>query len=227
MQTLDMPFFEPLPPPPPDPSPNQPSGWRPPIWDRPSEALLGVSVESAILLGKSERVAVVFDNVHAYPNGFQFSLSILGNPMVPRDPMARGPMLIGPRGLRGPRIGFEFSNGTRAQVGGSGRPSFPGPGATSQMLVSTRQDAAARNPFGVPVDDDGVPVEPVLMPRGGGGNGQRFDQGFWCYPLPSPGPMTIYSEWADEGIPETAVAFDADKIVAAAARVITLWEPAP
>jgi hypothetical protein len=220
-----MPFFEPLPPPPPEPPPDQSSGWRPPIWDRPSEALLGAPVESAILLGKSEQVAVVFDNLRAFPNGFEFSLAILRNPMIPRDPMDHGPMGMGRGSGRVPRIGFEFSNGTRAQVGGGGSVHFPGPGASStQMMVAAGQGAAPRNPFGVPVDDDGVPVEPVLRVRGGGGSGERFEQRFWCFPLPPPGPMSIYSEWADQGIEESAIPFDADKIIAAVPRVVTLWE---
>jgi hypothetical protein len=223
VQTFSMSFFEPLPPPPPEPSRAQQPGWRPPIWDRPSEALLGAPIESAILLGKSEQVAVVLDNLHAFPNGFQFSLAILLNPMNPRDPMDRGPGM-GPGGLRGPRIGFEFSNGTRTEGGGRGLGGFPGPGARTQMMVASRQGAVPRNPFGVPVDDDGLPIDPILMPRGGGGNGQRFDVDYWCYPLPSPGPMTIYSEWADQGIQETATVFDAHKILAAVPRVITLWD---
>jgi len=39
-------FFEPLPPPPPEPRPDEPTVWRPPLWDRRSEALLGAPMES-------------------------------------------------------------------------------------------------------------------------------------------------------------------------------------
>jgi hypothetical protein len=220
-----MPFFEPLPPQPPERSPDQPTGWRPPLWDRPSEALLGAPVDAAIVLGRGERAAVVFDNVRAYPNGFAFSLSILRNPMTPRDPMGPGFMGRGhPLGPGGPRIGFEFSDGTRAQIGGPARGGFPPAGTTTQMLVAAGAGSEPRTPFGVPVDADGVPVAPVLMMRGGGGNGERFDTGFWCFPLPPPGPMTIFSEWPDEGIDESATPFDADRIRRAVPRVVTLWE---
>jgi hypothetical protein len=63
--------------------------------------------------------------------------------------------------------------------------------------------------------------------RGGGGGGGRFDMKFWCFPLPPPGPMTIFAEWNHEGIKESATQFDADKILAAVPRVITLWDAQP
>jgi hypothetical protein len=164
-----VPFFEPLPPPPPEPTSGGPTGWQPPVWDRPSEVLLGASISASSLLAKTDQLAVVFDGVHVYPNGFTFVLGIVGNPRVARDPIGHGPMGFGPRlDQRGPRIGFEFADGTRAQVGG---PPVPPPtaGVTRQMLVATASAERRRNPWGVQVDPDGVPLEPVLMPRGGGG----------------------------------------------------------
>jgi hypothetical protein len=222
-QTQVMPFFEVLPPPPPEPTSGGPTGWRPPVWDRPSEALLGASISASLLLAKTDRLAVVFDDVHVYPNGFTFALGIVGNPMVARDAMGHGPMGFGPRlHQRGPRIGFEFSDGTRAQISG---PPVPPGGGSSQMLVATANadSDVRRNPWGVLVDADGAPVEPVLMMRGGGGGSDRFDQRFWCYPLPPAGPMSIYLEWTDVGIDERAAVFDAHLIREAVARVITIW----
>jgi hypothetical protein len=191
------------------------------VWDRPSEALLGASIGASLLLAKTDRLAVVFDNVHVYPNGFTFTLGIVGNPRVARDPMGHGPMGFGPRlHHRGPRIGFEFSDGTRAQIGG---PPVPPSGASTQMLVATGHADAPRNPWGVRVDPEGIPLEPVLMMRGGGGGSDRFDQRFWCFPLPPAGPMSIYLEWTDVGIDEHAVAFDANLIRDAVPRVVTIW----
>ena len=59
--------------------------------------LLGASIDASLLLARTDGVAVVFDDVHVYPNGFTFALGIIGNPMVVRDPMAHGPMGFGPR----------------------------------------------------------------------------------------------------------------------------------
>jgi hypothetical protein len=36
--------------------------------------------------------------------------------------------------------------------------------------------------------------------------------------------MTIYVEWADEGIAETAVPFDANLIREAIPRLMTIWD---
>jgi hypothetical protein len=221
LQTFGMPFFEPLPPPPPEPAPDQPTGWRPPVWDRPSEALLGAPVDVSMLLGRNERVAIAVDTVRAYPNGFEFALAILRNPLLARDPMGY-PFMGHPRAPRGPRIGFEFSDGTQVRVGGP-RVGFPGAGASTQMLMATGPGVRA-NPFGVPVDTYGVPVEPVLLPRGGGGGGDRYDMRFWCFPLPPPGPMKVFAEWFDEGIDESAIQIDAGTILAAVPRVVTVWE---
>jgi len=220
-----MPFFEPLPPLPPEPEPQQSTGWVPPVWDRPSEALLGAPVGIALMLGRNARVAIVLDTVRAYPNGFAFALGLVRNPQVPRDPMGHPFMRMGhPRGLRGPRVGFEFSNGTRVRFGGPSAPGFPGFGVATQLLAARGPGPRPRNPFGYLVDDDGVPVEPVLVPRGGGGSDDRYEMRFWCFPLPPPGPMTVFAEWFDEGIDESATPIDADEVLAAVPRVVTVWE---
>jgi hypothetical protein len=229
MQTLPVPFFEPLPAPPPEPVPEQSTGWRPPVWDRPSEALLGAPVDVAILLGRNERMAVALDTVRAYPNGFDFTLALLRNPHLPRDPMGHPFMGMGhPRGPRGPRVGFEFSNGTQVRVGGPSTMGFPAAGAMTQLTVARGPGPGPgpRNPFGYAVDDNGVPVDPVLIPRGGGGSDERYEIRFWCFPLPPPGPTTVFAEWFDEGIDESATVIDADEILAAVPRVVTLWETA-
>ena len=41
-------FFDPLPPEPTEPDENEDTGWRPPVWDRPSVGTLGVTDAHAI-----------------------------------------------------------------------------------------------------------------------------------------------------------------------------------
>ncbi len=62
------------------------TGWRPPAWDRPSEAVLGAVVPVNLLLGRNDDYAFALDELRAYPNGFTFSVVILRNPLVPHDP---------------------------------------------------------------------------------------------------------------------------------------------
>jgi hypothetical protein len=201
-----MPFFEPLPPLP-EPQ-EQPTGWRPPLWDRPSEAILGAPAAISALFAKTDRLAVALRNVTAFPNGFTFDLVIVGNPMTPRDPMAHHMAMMGGPGMRrGPRVGLEFADGTRVSEGGP----MPFPG---QMLTSTFQK-----------DPQGVPTTPFLTSRGGGGGSDHFAMQFWCFPLPPPGPMHVYVEWADADIAETMVTLDATSIINAAPNAVTLWNP--
>ncbi len=116
---------------------------------------------------------------------------------------------------RGPRIGFEFSDGTRARLErpAFGPPPMPTGGSSVQniaVLTSTSTTTPPGNPFGVPVDADGMPLEPYLTPKGGGGGGDRFSMTYWCYPLPPAGPMTIHADWPDQAFEEVAIPFDAD-----------------
>ncbi|HEU5309341.1 MAG TPA: hypothetical protein VFW97_18595 [Acidimicrobiia bacterium] len=217
-----MPFFEPLSPLPDEPPAPRPTGWRPPVWDRPSEAVLGSVVPATTLLARTDDSALALDELRAYPNGFTCSLVILRNPMAPRDPTERfGPMHMHPMAMRGPRLGFEFSDGSVARVDGA-RHAPPPAGANVQLLAVSR--AQPGNPFGIATDDFGVPTSPVLLQRGGGGGGDRYEIRFWCFPLPPPGRMTIHADWVDRGVDEVSIPFDADLIRDAAAAAVTIWE---
>jgi hypothetical protein len=168
--------------------------------------MLGASVGMSALLAKTDRLALALANVTAYPNGFTFDLVIVGNPMT-RDPREQGfPMIGHPRMRRGPRIGFEFADGTRASEGGP----MPFAGATLTMRSSR--------------DDSGVPTRPVLMGQGGGGGNRSYAMRMWCFPLPPAGRMDVYVEWSDAGIEETKRTLDATPIVDAAPRAVTLWD---
>ena len=204
-----MTFFEPLPPMP-DLGEAQPTGWRPPVWDRPSEATLGAVVPMSVLLAKTDRVAVALGDVVAYPNGFTFNIVIIGNPMTPRPPDQYGMFPMGRGGPnRGPRIGFEFADGARASD------TSPRPSAGTMMMIRAQRD------------EQGIPTTPVLTPQGGGGGSNNYQMRYWCFPLPPPGALDLYLEWVDHDIPETKVTLDADAIRAAAANAIILWEPEP
>src|SRR3954469_14072934 len=98
-----MPFFEPPPPRPDEPAERRPSGWRPPLWDRPSEAVLGVVVPVTMLLARNDEHAVALDEFRAFPNGFTCSLVVLRNPMAPRDPDLERRMPMHPMMGTGPR----------------------------------------------------------------------------------------------------------------------------
>jgi len=63
----------------------------------------------------------------------------------------------------------------------------------------------------------------LLQPRGGGGGGRKFTSGFWCEPLPPPGPMAFVCEWPQFDIPVIQEEVDAGIILAAAERAYPVW----
>ena len=67
------------------------------------------------------------------------------------------------------------------------------------------------------------PQGPVLMPRGGGGGGRRWDVSFWLWPLPKDEPFALVLEWPARGIELTRYEIAVAPIAAAAARCEELW----
>jgi hypothetical protein len=216
-----MSFFGPPPPSPPWMS-AEPPKWGPPIWDRPAEDTLSISVAMTVLLAASDEHALVFDNVASYPNGFTFQLVIMRNPNLPPSvDQMRGPMghMV--------RVGFEFADGSTVT---SEQPGFP-PGFRPGS-VSTRMTLASTGvgPGSAPADDrfdaNGIPTGHVLRPQGGGGSQHRQGMGFWCFGLPPAGLMTIHADWPGQ-IEEVAIEVDASPIVEAATRSEIVWDREP
>jgi hypothetical protein len=164
------------------------------------------------LLAKTDRLAVAFSHVDAYPNGFTFEVVIIANPMAPRGGMPTGIFgTMRPGAQRGPRLGLEFADGKRVAAAGPLAGVLPQSGPVPDVGQ-------------VPKDEQGIPTEPILSALGVGGGGQHFRMGFWCFPLPPPGPMKTFIEWADADIPETMRPLQADPILGAASRAVTIWD---
>ena len=189
-----MAFFEP---PGPEPEPVVPAPYSPPIWTGPSELVLGAWVSAQRLLAKTDGVAVVLRGLCAYPNGFEVHVSFLGRP--PQNPQLHQQFFARFHAGRGPRFGFEFSDGRRAGH-------------------STRLGG-----LNVAKDENGIPTEPVLMPRGGGGGGGEWKQSFWAWPLPPRGRLVLHFDWPDQGIEDTTVELDGSELHHAGANAIELW----
>jgi hypothetical protein len=188
------------------------------VWDRAAEDTLGVSVGMSVLLAVTDEHAVIFDNVHAFANGFTFDLVQIHNPNIPLDVthMRQRRMF-----MNGPRLGLEFADGSIASTEQTGTPAAPfggGPGRSSSITLTSN----ALPPEGPGFDDDGVPTGHVLRMQGGGGSQNRYASQFWCFGLPSPGSMTIHADWPDH-FDEVAIDLDATPILDAASRSKILW----
>src|SRR5919108_3279176 len=191
-------FFE-APPRPPEPEfvePPQQPWWGPPI------NVLGASLALDLLLARSEDAAVSLERFAAYPSGFGFSLMIRGRTEQSGwqfDESLSGPWRHRPdrADLQSERLrfGIQFADGSKA---------------TNLYLTHAE-----------PGD---TPAAPVLQERGGGGGGRRWDQDYWVWPLPPPGPRAFVTEWPSQQIPLTRVEIDAELILEAVSRAQVLWE---
>jgi hypothetical protein len=148
------------------------------------------------VLGKGQKAALVLPSLRVYPTGVVLEVVVMRNP---REELEHEPMGFVRHDLW-PRIGVQFADGRRAGE----RPVF--------------------GPMGVPKDDDGLPTEPMLMHRGGGGGGAEYHMNVWLYPLPPAGPFHVFAQWEVIGLDETSVELDGAAIREAAAAAVTVWE---
>jgi hypothetical protein len=68
------------------------------------------------------------------------------------------------------------------------------------------------------------PASPALLPGGGGGGDRLVDLAVSLSPLPPPGDLRIIAAWPARELPETVTVLDADRLIEAASRAVTLWE---
>ncbi len=178
------------------PPPRQ-AAHRLPPWAAPPENEVGVAVPLRVLLGRTDELALALGDVVAYSTGFALWLGVRLHPGAGIDARTAWLQLHG--GSAGDeaeqlRFGVEFADGRKATNVGQRRP--PG--------------------------DEELPIS--LVPRGGSGaGGLSFDAGYWVFPLPPPGRLTVAAEWPARGLAETRHELDAGAILEAAAKSEALW----
>jgi hypothetical protein len=179
---------------------------RPPTppWHGPPENIVGRAVPIEFVLARTEKLALAVWGVAAFPTGITFSLATVlreSDEDVDLDPdMMMHRYWRRRRSGHGDslpdellRFGVQMADGTKA---------------TNLLLESWSAEA---------------PPGPVLMPRGGGGGGRVWRQGWWLWPLPPEGALTFACEWPAHGIPTTTHEVDAAPIRDAAAEALHIW----
>ena len=161
---------------------------------------------SGSVLARTDALAVAITGGSAFPSGFEFTLNVRLRRGGDFDPfeadllmhqgMYRHRRTSGAIAPEVLRFGIEFADGAKATNLGGPWPPRP----------------------------DAEPASPVLVQHGGGGGNGRWDQEYWVWPLPPPGPLAFVCEWPHANVPLTRVATDADVIRSAAARAEKLWE---
>ena len=170
--------------PPPAPHPRQ----------GPPDGVLGEPVAGVTVVARSGAMVVAADRIVAYPEGFEFGITIRTN-----DRQAHG----------------SFDD--HRQRAWSGVAAFPGESVRVTVVFADGRRGAVDNFASGPAGDV------RLIPVHGHGTQTRFDQRFWVEPLPPPGPLGVVVEWERRGLPETRADLDAGAIVEAASRAETLW----
>jgi len=168
--------------------------------DGPPDNVLGGAVAFALVLARTEDVAVLVHGGAAYPTGFHFSLAVrrragdevfnpLGNSILGGGPPSSPPD-------ESLRFGLEFADGSMV----TDRDEFP---------------------------EEVAEGRPVLLPTGGTGSSLHYETYVWLSPLPPPGPMAFVCQWQAHGIALTRVELDADIVRRAAEQAIELWPIGP
>jgi hypothetical protein len=183
------------------PQPEPPVHYRLPEWLGPPEHVAPGVVPLELVLVNTGEIAVYVSDARAYPNGFACTVLIAA-----RDPLSGAGPIHHPGMHAGHaagatdgvfRFGVQFSDGAKA---------------TNMGRV------AGHLPMGRP---DG----PVLMPRGGGGGGASYQQGFWVWPMPPAGDLVFACEWPDRDIDLRTATVEARLFHEAAQRSVELWQP--
>jgi len=151
-------------------------------------------------------MVVAVTGISAYPTGVAFTLSTRSRTGPDRsDPAWQFPVHRGRQfrdGVLDPeplRSGIEFADGRKA--------------TNLEMLRALHERQAGAQPVG-----------PVLQMMGGGGDGWRWDQRHWLWPLPPAGPLAFVCEWPAHGIALTRTEVDAGLLIDAASRAQVFWD---
>lgn len=172
--------------------------YGPPIWTGPSQYEIPVLLATGDIV-YGDDIAMVFDAVRVYTNGFELLFHVACRRPVGEVGVDRAtPPWSARAGPAGLRIGFESSDGRCA-------------GEEPLDLVSVVKDS------------DGLPYIPVTILEGRLTGSHRFDLVAWCWPLPPTGPLTVYVQWLDRGIPESSRQLSGDAVLNAAAAVQRVW----
>ena len=161
-------FFE-APPPSPEPDEDyeEPAG---PAWFGPPRGVLPCAIPLAEVVARNDRVAVGIAGIFAYNTGFELKVVVLLTRGAARlaHPFRFGEGFDdeGPLSPKLLRVGLEYSDGRKSM---STNPRWP---------AFDRDDA---------VDES----NPTMVQEGGAGGDREWRQDFWCWPLPSPGPLRI------------------------------------
>jgi hypothetical protein len=135
---------------------------------------LGESVGTRLVLVKRDDLAIAVIDLVAYSNGLGGRISLKW-----KRPGGMGPHPMDPR----------------LRPGLAGASDLPPELLRFGVEFSDGRRATTVGPPRPPDSSPNI----VLMQRGGGGDSDGRELGFWIWPLPPEGPLTLAGEWPSEG----------------------------
>lgn len=187
-------------------SQSESSSGRPEAWasrmSRP-EHEVPYPVPIAVLLARTDDVAVAVAGVSAYTTGITFELVIR--------------MRVRPPGIGGHEL-HELIHG------------WGNESDSRQLLLGVEYPDGRKisNVGGPAWPRSGIPDDqPVLLPGGGGGSDLAQEMSYWLSPVPPDGPVAFVCAWLAVGIEETRRVIEDAALTSASAQAVVLWPPQP
>jgi hypothetical protein len=172
-----------------------PSGYRIPAWLRPPEGMVPGIVPVELLLAHTATHAILVTDLHAYPTGVDFVLTVRRHPGQPHqrrhDPGR--PRRLGYHDLR---LALRFANGHTVSNDSRRWP----------RTFETQQ-----------------PDPPMLYYHGSSGSDGSWRSRHWLWGLPPSGPLTFVCEPPPGQMPTSEVTIDARLVLEAATRAAPVW----
>jgi hypothetical protein len=168
-----------------------------PAWLRP-DAVLPAMLTPDLMLAHTGDVAVCIPLLSAYPAGFELELVVIARTDV------------------GERLIWAL------HPSHSRRPSSMTVEEIFRFAVLYADGRAATNleqHLGLAPGAQGLTMTPSSSGSAPGNSGMVY----YVQPLPPPGPLTFICEWPAQGIAETRVEIDAQRILDASTRAVRLW----
>lgn len=161
-------------------------------WEAPPPTVLPAVVPVERIVAKGETAVVCLANLWAYPNGFEVDLWAIAK---------EGEALFDP---------MQFEIGLKEEQE---------KGVPPEKLRVGFEFADGSAVTNIRSWEEGSSPQPPTMHSTRGVYGEdEWEQSYWVWPLPPPGPLALVCEWPAAGIPLTRLELDAQAIIDAAAR---------
>jgi hypothetical protein len=169
-------------------------------WRAPSAGVLPSVVPCSIVLARTAKAVVAVRRLEVYPGGFEINVVVL----FPAQNAS-------PFGAMGPVRRDRPSEPTR------GRLSFGVAFAGGDEVRNTDVSIA-----GAPAAGDEL-KGPVLVDRGGSGDGRLWEETYWIWPLPPRGRLAFICEWSELGIPLSRRDVSSEPVRTAAENAVVIF----